>query len=238
MKYENEQSKKNCEIMKAIFKRIYYLITGVVLCTIFGITLINGNVSAAIANVIATIILLDVICSLSEDLFSFLIQMVVIKKNEKKERKKNKKFKDTLYYETKIKNAKYINSKLKFIAKKNGNMLIIKKIEEICKNMNSLLEIVSGGNKESYQVRYLFDMIYPEFLEITESYLNISEQNNANQEDIDKYLFLISKINKYITYAKTTIKDKENIELGKSILLLAQNINTEMNKAFNKEAQS
>lgn len=229
-------------ILKYFFCGIYIFITSLLPMYIFLFTfLMEKHLLYAATLSFASLIGMDIICSLLEDGTTKIYHLVVrIREKRQKEKKelenqKAEKIKELekLLLEQqddreKIEQVKNQVKQFKKEIKSTEKIFpkdMLQKLLEVCTKMKELLEAIENDTAEYHPIRHTFQVYFPEFQKMTYLYMDIAKGDSLDVESLEEYQEMITEFDQYLDYIKAGINtsDKLNLKIGiKSLIKIME----------------
>lgn len=229
--YKIQRFKQNvANIFERILSIIYITSTACIPIYVFKFTFsLKNNFTYALAVSFVSITLMDIVCSILEDIFSSIYKIFENIKEKKLQamedakRKKEGEIKQLEKillekddYDEEIQWAKSENENLIKEIKKHKEKLpedIAKKIEKVCDIIKEILDVLKKDTEEYYPLRHTFKVYFPEFKKTTCQFISIAEGDSLDEETITEFLKLVEEFNQYLNYIKSSINKQDKLSL-------------------------
>lgn len=238
---------KVANILKGVLRIVYIASTACIPCYVFQFTFsLKGNLLYAITISVISLIMMDIMCSILEDIAKSIYKIfanIKEKKLEIKEEAKRKKEEEIKQlkklllekndYGGEIQQAKEENKDFKKKIRNNEGKLpenISKMLKEVCKNMDDILEVLKKDTEEYYPLRHTFKVYFPEFQKSTYQFINIAEGDSLDEETISEFMKLGVEFNQYLNYIKSSINKQDKISLSVGMKSLIKILEAERKK--------
>jgi len=241
--YRKEILKRKVKILfKYLFCIIYYSITTCVPIYIFYLVYCKkSHIIYAIAISFVFFTIMDIICSISEDVVNKIYCFVrkrKVRRQKKLEEIKRKKEEEIIEfekfllkknnYEAEIEKAWENCSNFKEIIKANKSKLpqeIYQALRQVCSKRKQIIEVLKQDSEEYYSIRHTFTVYIPEFERMTNVFLEIVNADSLEESGKTEYMKLVTEFDKYLDFVKNqiNISDKANLQISiKSLIKIME----------------
>ena len=239
-----------------ILKLIYIGITTFILILIFQRSYYEkNNFLYAIAKTGLAICILDIICTVSEEL------AIIYKKHRQKvkEQKESTKLeqenkmqkqlqeiydyqdKKTIYLkevETAIEEFQKFQKKLNVLHNKKIPLATREKLASVLKKMENILDFLKDDSLKYHSIKYTIKIYIPKFQEITYNYLKLLKTDTIGNIEQEEYQNAVIEFNEYLNDVKLKMSQEDCINLSVSISSLENVLKAEKEKQHNEEKET
>lgn len=232
--------------VKWIFHTIYFSATSIVPMHVFVFVFnLKNSFWYAIAIAGISLIIMDIICSILEDI-AYAIYKLNMKINKRKQRKKReseaKKQTDINRLENLIKQKNDFSSEIRKNYRdctefksdvKSCNELpedIKKELVNLCERTEKILEVLKQETKEYYSVRHTFSVIFPKFQKWTLTFISLAKADSLEEETMNGFRKLMAEYSNQLDYVKGMINSTEKFNLSIGVESLVKTMQAERKK--------